>query len=345
MDEALAEAMFGRDGISRGKSLKVEKKEWKVKRKAGKANHAKKKKTKSDERQRIRTNKLEDMEHYFNVVKCTKVGDMTAALNGRSNTAKVDWLIEQIRKRTVGDRRGDAWPYEGVGVPLLEKSASGDIDLRSSEGVESRVAHLTKVLKAMMDLEKGPDKAKYKSPSSLTVSDDVAGRELPKFGVQTAARKKHDELRETKKAKIVKELEENVSGCPPELRATYAGFVTDYVHKKFYDHDHKEDYLIEGITFFDVKGSDPHRFQAECARLGKDGKRRPQDILGDNTTNPVKLLAYGLGDVELPEIKRMIAAYDPERWTRGKRSAPPTDPKEGGSGGGGKRRAQTRNAR
>ena len=58
------------------------------------------------------------------------------------------------------------------------------------------------------------------------------------------------------------------------------------------------------------------RFQAECARLTREGTYRRQDILGDGTINPVKLVGYGLGAEEVGEFDQMIAAYNPQRWRR-----------------------------
>ena len=50
------------------------------------------------------------------------------------------------------------------------------------------------------------------------------------------------------------------------MRETYNDYVAKYVDKKFYDHDAKEDFLVEAISYFDGKTGGPQRFQAECAR-------------------------------------------------------------------------------
>ena len=59
------------------------------------------------------------------------------------------------------------------------------------------------------------------------------------------------------------------------------------------DDEWRKDYLIERISW----SAEHDRFQLECAELGKDGKRIPSHLLGDGSTNPVKLQGYGLGMV------------------------------------------------
>ena len=171
----LHDALYGRDSMSRGGRegyQAKEKQRWKDDRVKGAANHQRKKDEKSTKEQEKRTAKEKDK-------------DMKQALNGHSASKQRDALLEQIYKRTKGDQQ----QYMDSGVPLLDHP----LDLKSNaSSIQARVGHLTKVVTAMIKLETGKDKAKYKSPSSMPVNDSVTGRVLPKLGQQTAMRERHE---------------------------------------------------------------------------------------------------------------------------------------------------------